>query len=208
MRGHNGAGGARPCRGQSRGMQNSQRVLLTKPRTAPMARRRDRDIAPYRQAARVMRTATGRTPRDTGGTHGHGTMRRDRDIAPYRQAARGGARRGRGEGQSRAPRRWRGGAIGTSRPTAKQHGRCARPRDAATVRGRCDGARGDGARAVRRCAWRRCAWRWDTSGAHGHGTAKSHGRFARATMRTAGQASGALPHCSISGAEAPKSSMR
>ncbi len=37
-----------PCRGQSRGMQNSQRVLLAKPRTAPMARRRDGDIAPYR----------------------------------------------------------------------------------------------------------------------------------------------------------------
>ena len=29
---------------------------------------------------------------------------------------------------SRAPRRWRGGAMGTSRPTAKPHERCARPR--------------------------------------------------------------------------------
>ena len=44
--------GRAPCRGQSRGMQNSQRVLLAMPRTAPMARRRDEDIAPYRQAAR------------------------------------------------------------------------------------------------------------------------------------------------------------
>ena len=59
-------------------MQNSQRVLLAKPRTAvasrwggagvrgakprtaPMARRRDGDIAPYRQGARGVRTATGR----------------------------------------------------------------------------------------------------------------------------------------------------
>ncbi len=44
-RDHDIAPGARPCRapcrGQSRGMQHSQRVLLAKPRTAPMARRRE-----------------------------------------------------------------------------------------------------------------------------------------------------------------------
>ena len=39
-----------------------------KPRTAPMARRRDGDIAPYRQAARAVRTETGRTT--TGPHHG------------------------------------------------------------------------------------------------------------------------------------------
>ncbi len=33
-------------------MQNSQRVHDAKPRTEPMARRRDGDIAPYRQATR------------------------------------------------------------------------------------------------------------------------------------------------------------
>ena len=31
-----------------------------------------------------------------------------------------------GRGQSRAPRRWRGGAMGTSRPTAMPHGGSAR----------------------------------------------------------------------------------
>ena len=56
-----------PCRGQSRGMQNSQRVLLAKPRTAPMVRRRDGDIAPYRQAARAVRTATGAVGGEGGG---------------------------------------------------------------------------------------------------------------------------------------------
>ena len=47
-----------PCRGQSCGMQNSQRARDAKPRTAPMARRRDGDIAPYRN---------GTAPRGTGG---------------------------------------------------------------------------------------------------------------------------------------------
>ena len=41
-------------------MQNSQRVHDAKPRTAPMARRRDGDIAPYRN---------GTAPRGTGGAH-------------------------------------------------------------------------------------------------------------------------------------------
>ena len=70
---HRAAGGEPPL--ASRGMQNSQRVLLTKPRngngahdakprTAPMARRRDGDIAPYRQAARVVRAGEGARQRD------------------------------------------------------------------------------------------------------------------------------------------------
>ena len=41
-------------------------VRDAKPRTAPMARRRDGDIAPYRQAARGVGTATGRTRRERG----------------------------------------------------------------------------------------------------------------------------------------------
>ena len=48
-------------------MQNSQRVLLAKLRTAPMVRRRDGDIAPYRQAARAVRTATGALGGEGGG---------------------------------------------------------------------------------------------------------------------------------------------
>ena len=36
-------------------MQNSQRVRDAKPRTAPMARRRDGDIAPYRHYSRKTR---------------------------------------------------------------------------------------------------------------------------------------------------------
>ena len=68
-RDHDIAPGARPCRAPgaggepplaSRGLQNSQRVLYAKPRTAPMARRRDGDIAPYRN---------GTAPRGTRGAH-------------------------------------------------------------------------------------------------------------------------------------------
>ena len=72
------------------------RVLIlrdAKPRTALIARRRDGDIAPYRN---------GTAPRGTGGAHGdgargvrdakphtavasrHGRWRRDGDIAPFR----------------------------------------------------------------------------------------------------------------------------
>ena len=71
---HRAAGGEPPL--ASRGMQNSQRVLLAMPRTAvasrhgrrgaggqaahrAVARRRDGDIAPYRYGARAVRTATG-----------------------------------------------------------------------------------------------------------------------------------------------------
>ena len=59
-------------------MQNSQRVLLAKPRIAPMARRRDGDIAPYRNgtAPRGTRCARG------NGAHvvraGEGARQRDR----------------------------------------------------------------------------------------------------------------------------------
>ena len=52
---HRAAGGEPSL--ASRGLQNSQRVLHAKPRTAPMARRRDGDIAPYRN---------GTAPRGTG----------------------------------------------------------------------------------------------------------------------------------------------
>ena len=91
---HRAAGGEPPL--ASRGMQNSQRVLHALPRTAPMARRRDGDIAPYRNgtvcdgARRRGRTGTGRGGASTGGAHGdgervvrtggrhgHGTMRRE-----------------------------------------------------------------------------------------------------------------------------------
>ena len=64
-----------PCRGQSRGMQNSQRVLLALPRTAVASATRGGasrearrpSIAPYRNGARAVRTATG---------HGHGARER------------------------------------------------------------------------------------------------------------------------------------
>ena len=87
----------------------------------------------------------GREEREPGG--GHGRWRPS--IAPYRHAARevrtgGGARNGAMRGRTqwdprgahdhgahgqrcgmpcRAPRRWRGGAMGTSRPTAMPHER-------------------------------------------------------------------------------------
>ena len=44
----------------SHGVRNGGRARDAKPRTAPMARRRDEDIAPYRNGARVVRTARGR----------------------------------------------------------------------------------------------------------------------------------------------------
>ena len=69
-----------------------------KPRTAPMARRRDGDIAPYRQAARGRRPFEG-----------------IRAVCAGNQAAH------RGGEPPRAMRR--GGAMGTSRPTATGHGR-------------------------------------------------------------------------------------
>ena len=81
-------------------------------RTAPMARRRDGDIAPYRQAARVVCTGAGAPRRAakardamprTAVASRHGRRRggasreaRRPSIAPYRQAARPqGARAGR-----------------------------------------------------------------------------------------------------------------
>ena len=71
-------------------MQNSQRVLLAKLRTAPMARRRDGDIAPYRN---------GTAPRDAGEVR----VRVLRDAKPRTAVAsrhgqwRGGASREGGE---------------------------------------------------------------------------------------------------------------
>ena len=60
-------------------MQNSQRVLLAMPRTAPVARRRDGDIAPYRNGARQWgpHHGTGQwgPQRDAGGAHDHGAQR-------------------------------------------------------------------------------------------------------------------------------------
>ncbi len=117
-----------PCRGQSRGMQNSQRVLLAKPRTAPVARRRDGDIAPYRNGARAVRTATG---------HGEGRRSGVRARGAGCQAAH------RGGEPPRAKER--GGAMGTSRPTAKPHEgsaravRGAREADGNIARARCAG---------------------------------------------------------------------
>ena len=52
-----------------------------KPRTAPMARRRDGDIAPYRQAARGGRTATGR---GRGGRREPGVPAADHRALPQR----------------------------------------------------------------------------------------------------------------------------
>ena len=79
---HHAAGGEPPL--ASRGMQNSQRVLLAKPRTAPMARRRDGDIAPYRHAAREVRAGRG-----TGGAHDEGAP-----AKPHERCARRGVREG------------------------------------------------------------------------------------------------------------------
>ena len=87
-----GTGGGKRCKTAREGARNA------KPRTAPMARRRDGDIAPYRQAARAVRTATGRidrnrdnarSPSRTRGAHGDGHGRGARC-----KAAREGARRG------------------------------------------------------------------------------------------------------------------
>ncbi len=52
-----------------------------KPHTAPMARRRDEDIAPYRHAARGVR---GDGARDAKPRTAPMARRRDEDIAPYR----------------------------------------------------------------------------------------------------------------------------
>ena len=97
-----------------------------KPRTAPMARRRDGDIAPYRNGT----APTGRGQRDTRGAArardakprtAPMARRRDEDIAPYRQATRGvrtatGYGRGcaaTGDGRRHAkPREWEAGPRG------------------------------------------------------------------------------------------------
>ena len=96
---HRAAGGEPPL--ASRGMQNSQRVHDTKARTAPMARRRDGDIAPYRQAARGRRHGNGARAGRTARGHevrtatGHGV----------RGNEGGGVARGRGRGYQIEPQR-------------------------------------------------------------------------------------------------------
>ena len=68
-------------------MQNSQRVHDAMPRTAPVARRRDGDIAPYRNGTASWDTATGHGRGRTGGVMrvGNGgvmAVGRDVPIAP------------------------------------------------------------------------------------------------------------------------------
>ena len=87
------AGGEPPL--ASRSIQNSQRVPDAKPRTAPMARRRDGDIAPYRN---------GTAQRDTGGAHGKGP----RNGARAWSAARGRMAIARDTMPRTAPGAWRG----------------------------------------------------------------------------------------------------
>ena len=115
---HRAAGGEPPL--ASRGMQNSQRVLLAqprtakphdaKPRTAPMARRRDGDIAPYR----------------------NGTARWERMAREHATGHEGGRKA-----------RWRGGASVGRTATGRNGARArdAKPRTAAVShRRRCGAA--------------------------------------------------------------------
>ena len=144
---HRAAGGEPPL--ASRGLQNSQRVLHAKPRTAPMARRRDGDIAPYRQAARGVRTATGHErcarQRGTGVEHRNGA-REVRTTKPHGEGARCEAAHRGGEppramARRREPGGWgipTGGCGQASRPTAKPHGEGARAM-ARQGGGRCEG---------------------------------------------------------------------
>ena len=107
------------------------------------ARRRDGDIAPYRNGTAPRGT---RISRDAKPRTAPMARRRDGDIAPYRQAARERAhgdaaravRAATGHGmQSRAPRRGAAARWGhRALPTAKPHEGCARRCRAATGRGR------------------------------------------------------------------------
>ena len=84
-------------------------------------------------------------------SHGMQNSQRVHDAKPRTAVASrhgqwrgaGGARRGVGV-RSHAPRRWRGGAMGTSRPTAKPHEGCARRCRAATGRAECCGSMKNG----------------------------------------------------------------
>ncbi len=148
-----------------------------------MGRNGGRARCPHR-AARVMRVGKWRRePGDPAAEHRAARVMRDDGV-------RRGNTNGRGM-PSRAPRRWRGGAIGTSRPTAKAHEEDAR----------CQAAHGDGAmrrdgdiapyrkgarvvRTARGHEWG--ARRRDTSGAHATGgrrggTRGAHGGRGRRT---------------------------
>ncbi len=182
-----GATGRRALRGYEgrteTPLQNSQRVLLAKPRTAPVARR-----AMWRGGAMG-------TSRPTAMRHGRCARQRDTSVG-------------------------RGGAMRTSRPTAMRHGRCARQRDTSVVRGGAmrtsrptamphkrgarwgRGARrmerGDGTRAVRTATGHeRCARQRDTNVVRGGAmrtsrpTATGHGRGVHATGHGRGARRGA-----------------
>ena len=140
---HRAAGGEPPL--ASPGMQNSQRVLDALPRTAPMARRRDGDIAPYRNGTAQRSTATGygrvRTQWDrTTGEGGTGTGPRhgEREFRTTPSRTREGARRGRGHGMPcRAPQ-WRAATgNGAAARAGRPGGQASRP----TGTGHGDGAR-------------------------------------------------------------------
>ena len=95
---------------------------------------------PYR-AARVMRVGIMAA---RAGRAGDRPSRRVRGPAAHRAADRAAACKTLSVCYlpSRAPRRWRGGAMGTSRPTAKPHEGCARQRGTTMGHGRCARQRG------------------------------------------------------------------
>ena len=103
----------------------------------------------------VYRMASGKFNRKERAGSGGGWHRPYRNgnsgegARPRGAAARGGGHAAGREMQSHAPRRWRGGAMGTSRPTATGHERGARQRDTSVRRGV---RRGEG-----RGAWVACA---------------------------------------------------
>ena len=113
------SGGSPPAARCAAGPRTRRDVIIAPPLPRPRstrithghgAMRRDGDIAPYRQAAREVRTATGHE-------HGARKYRAPPSRAPRWRAATGNgaaARAGRPGGQA-------------SRPTAKPHERCARP---------------------------------------------------------------------------------
>ena len=108
--------------------QNSQRVLLAKPRTAAVSHRGQWRSGASREARRP-------------------------SIAPYRNGTRAWSaareRCGVCGMLSHAPRRWRGGAMGTSRPTAKPHKGRGRGEGARTATGRAARERGEGGARAR-----------------------------------------------------------
>ena len=119
-----GRSDAAPCAGRApaggRGrtetpLQNSQRVLLAKPRTAAVSHRR-RCGAAARVASRHGRIHRALPLRDTSMERGDGA----RDAKPH------GVEHATGAGCQAAHRGGMPQAIGTSRPTATGHGRCAR----------------------------------------------------------------------------------